>query len=66
MDYNMMLKLQQSWGKKPCNHPRMEKVYYAGTYLTNYACTQCGAEFTIIQKLEIDAKKKALRKSSLL
>jgi hypothetical protein len=60
MDYNAAHKLKEAWGDKPCDHPHLEKEYYAGTYLTNYICTQCGAEITIEQKLEMDeARKKA-------
>ncbi len=53
-----MLKIRQDWGNKPCGHPHLEKVYYTGAFLLNYACTQCGTEFTIAQKLEADELKK--------
>jgi hypothetical protein len=58
MEYYEVLKLEQEWGDKPCDHPRLGKVYYTGAFLTNYACTQCGKEFTIAQKLEIDEIRK--------
>jgi hypothetical protein len=58
MEYNYALKIRQEWGDKPCDHPRLEKVYYAGAFLTNYACVQCGAEFTIYEKLEMDEARK--------
>jgi hypothetical protein len=54
MEYFATQQLKETWGKKPCNHPRLEKVYYSGAFLINYACTQCGADFTIAQKLEMD------------
>jgi hypothetical protein len=58
MEYFAALKLKESWGKKPCDHPRLEKVYYVGAYLINYACVRCGADFTIAQKLEMDEIRK--------
>ena len=58
------MKLKEEWGDKPCEHPMLEKVYYAGAFLTNYACIQCGTEFTIYEKLEMDElrKKRAAEK----
>jgi hypothetical protein len=58
MEYSTAIKLKESWGKKPCDHPGFEKVYFIGAFLINYACTRCGAEFTISQKLEIDERIK--------
>jgi hypothetical protein len=58
MEYHMAQKLKEEWGTKPCDHPVFEKVYYTGAFLINYACTKCGAEFTIGQKLEIDETRK--------
>jgi hypothetical protein len=60
MEYYAAQKLKETWGKKPCDHPRIEKEYYSGAFLINYVCIQCGQEFTIAQKLESDE----LRKSS--
>ena len=54
MEYYLSQKLKEEWGKKPCEHPRFEKVYYTGAFLINYSCTKCGADFTIARKLEID------------
>ena len=59
MEYYDVQKLKQSWGKKPCDHPAFEKIYYAGAFLTVYCCTQCGDEFTIARKLETDQSRKA-------
>jgi hypothetical protein len=53
MEYTEVQSLRDSWGKKPCDHPRLEKEYYVGAFLINYVCTQCGKEFTIAQKLEM-------------
>jgi hypothetical protein len=62
MEYNTALKLKAEWGNKPCEHPRLEKVYFTGAFLINYVCTTCGAEFTIAQKMEIDEiRKKSIR-----
>ncbi len=58
MEYSKALKLKEEWGNKPCDHPKLEKVYYSGAYLINYVCTTCGLEFTISQKLEIDEIRK--------
>jgi Fe2+ or Zn2+ uptake regulation protein len=54
MEYNVVRKLEVSWGNKLCDHPRLEKEYYAGAFLVSYVCVQCGKEFTIPQKLEMD------------
>jgi hypothetical protein len=58
MEYYVALKVKDSWGEEPCNHPHLEKEYYTGAFLTNYVCTQCGKEFTIPQKLEMDLERK--------
>jgi transcription initiation factor IIE alpha subunit len=58
MEYYVALKLKESWGEKPCDHPHLEKEYYTGAYLTNFVCSQCGQEFTIAQKMEIDRERK--------
>jgi len=54
MEYSESQKLKDSWKDKECDHPSMEKVYYNGAFLINYACTKCGKDFTISQKMEID------------
>jgi hypothetical protein len=58
MEYYTALKLKEEWRNKPCEHPRLEKVYFTGAFLINYVCTTCGAEFTIAQKMEIDEIRK--------
>ena len=59
MEYNTLLKVREAWGKKPCDHPKVEKLYYAGAFLVSYACIKCGAEFTIYQKMEMDEERKS-------
>lgn len=58
MEYYQSLNLKAEWGKKPCDHPGFEKVYYTGAFLINYSCIQCGTDFTISEKLEIEEKRK--------
>ena len=69
MEYYTAQKLKDSWGSKPCDHPRLEKVYYNGAFLINYACTICGTDFTIAQKMDIDEilrrKKKDKEKNKI-
>lgn len=57
MEYSAAQKLKDAWGKKLCDHPRLEKEYYNGAFLINYVCTRCGKEFTIAEKLEIDENR---------
>jgi hypothetical protein len=57
MEYYEVQKLREVWGKKPCDHPAFEKIFYSGAFLITYSCTQCGSEFTISQKLEFDTKR---------
>ena len=60
MEYYTAQKLKDAWSKKPCYHPHLEKEYYVGAYLINYVCIQCGKEFTISQKLELDEMRKLI------
>jgi hypothetical protein len=60
MEYYAAQKLKDSWGKKPCDHPHVEKEYYVGAFLINYVCTQCGEEFTIAEKHEMDEGRKVI------
>ena len=46
-------KLREEWGAKPCDHPKLEKEYYADTHTLDYVCKQCGAEFNVLEMLEI-------------
>ena len=63
MEYFVAQKLKDSWGKKPCDHPHLEKEYYVGAFLINYVCIQCGNEFTIAQKLEMDENRKLIARN---
>ena len=58
MEYNTAQKIKELWEGKPCNHPHLEEEYYLGAFLINYVCTQCGKEFSIAQKLEMDKNQK--------
>jgi hypothetical protein len=62
MEYLDAQKLKETWGKKPCDHPLLEKEYYVGAFLINYVCTLCGKEFTLAQKYEMDESQKAFKK----
>ncbi len=57
MEYFATVKLREEWGDKPCSHPHLEKVYYSGAFLINYACVQCGKDFSIAQKMEMDKER---------
>jgi hypothetical protein len=57
MEYNAVQNVKETWGNKPCNHPTLEKEFYVGAFLINWVCTQCGKEFTIAEKLEMDISK---------
>ena len=58
MEYNTALMLKDSWGKKTCDHPDFEKVFYNGAFLINYVCTICGTDFTIAEKMTIEEIRK--------
>ena len=62
MEFYAVQKLKESWADKPCDHPNLEKEYYAGAFLVNYVCKQCGKEFTIAEKLEMDEVRKAIKR----
>jgi hypothetical protein len=57
MEYYTAQKIKESWGKKPCDHLHLEKEYYAGAYLVNWVCIQCGKEFTIAEKDDLEKEK---------
>ena len=58
MEYSAAQKVKDAWGNKPCDHQHIEKEYYVGAFLINWVCTQCGKEFTIAEKLEMDQSRK--------
>jgi hypothetical protein len=59
MEYFVAQKVKDTWGKKPCDHQRLEKEYYVGAFLINWVCTQCGKEFTVAEKLDMYQTRKA-------
>ena len=65
MEYSVAQKIKEAWGKKPCDHKNLEKEYYVGAFLTNWICTQCGKEFTISEKLEMDQDRKSVASDKL-
>jgi hypothetical protein len=42
MQMSEALKLQKAWGKKPCDHPHVEKEYALGMDTGDLVCTTCG------------------------
>jgi len=65
MEYNQAKKLREEWGGKPCDHTRIEKEYFADTHTLDYVCKQCGAEFNVLEMLEIrdnQRKKRSVMK----
>jgi hypothetical protein len=59
MEYYNALKIREQWGEKLCSHEHLEKMYYAGAFLTVYICSKCAREFSIAEKLEMDEKAHA-------
>jgi DNA-directed RNA polymerase subunit RPC12/RpoP len=55
-------KLREEWGTKPCSHPKLVMEYYADTHTMDYVCTQCGAEFNVLEMLEIRGNQQKKRK----
>lgn len=62
MEFYHSQKLKKNWGSKPCDHPKVEKVYYAGAFILNYSCTLCGSDFTVAEKLELENHHKDRQK----
>jgi hypothetical protein len=58
MEYSEAQKVKEAWGNEPCEHQHLEKEYYGGAFLINWVCIQCGKEFTIAEKLEMDQSRK--------
>jgi|WetSurMetagenome_2_1015567.scaffolds.fasta_scaffold197186_2 hypothetical protein len=58
MEYNDVQLLKNEWGNKFCNHPKFEKEYYNGAFLTSYVCNICGKEFSVYEKMELEASRK--------
>lgn len=65
MEYYATLKIREEWRDKPCDHPRLEKIYYSGAFLISYACVKCGHEFTIAQKMQLFEERETALKSNI-
>jgi hypothetical protein len=65
MEYFESQKLREIWNGKPCNHPKLEKQYYVGAFLITYVCVQCGREFTISQKMEMDEEREKAKTAAV-
>lgn len=52
MEHLIAKKFREDWGSKPCDHPKIEKEYFADTHTLDYVCSQCGKEFTVLEMLE--------------
>ena len=57
MQKKQAVKLQDTWGGKPCEHPAFAKEYDLGERTGNYVCTQCGAVLSFRQKAETIAAR---------
>lgn len=66
MEYFTAKKVRDEWGNKPCDHPKIEKEYFADTHTIDYVCSQCGKEFTILEMFETKANLKRSRKDKTL
>lgn len=65
MEHLIAKKFRADWGNKPCDHPRIEKEYFADTHTLDYVCSQCGKEFTVLEMLEAkDIYKKNKKRSA--
>ncbi|NOU20009.1 MAG: hypothetical protein HOO91_20820 [Bacteroidales bacterium] len=62
MEYLKAKKLRDEWGTKPCDHPKLEKEYYADTHTLDYVCKQCGKEFNVLEMLETRDMQRKKRK----
>ena len=51
------MRLQETWGGKPCDHPAFSKEYDLGERTGNYVCTQCGAVLTFRERAEAIAAR---------
>jgi len=62
MEYFKAKKLREEWGAKSCDHPKLEKEYYADTHTLDYVCRECGAEFTLLEMIELRDKQRKKRR----
>jgi hypothetical protein len=64
MEFYEAQKINKKWGNKPCEHIHLEKMYYGGAFLTVYACSECGREFTISEMLDMKESRRSASKKS--
>jgi hypothetical protein len=57
MQHDKASKLEESWGNKPCDHPKFDKEYFLGSATGDWVCTQCGRAFMPETKDEIVRKR---------
>jgi hypothetical protein len=49
--------LRERWreqGDQHCSHLKIVKEYYRGTHTMDYVCTDCGKEFSLTEKKDIE------------
>ncbi|MEO7455124.1 MAG: hypothetical protein ABIY52_02610 [Gemmatimonadaceae bacterium] len=49
--------LRAAWGEAPCEHAQLVKLYDQGERTGNFACAQCGKEFSFREKAELQATR---------
>ena len=57
MQYEKAMKLEETWGNKPCSHPSFQKEYYLSHQTGDYICTQCGKTFTPQEKADVEKRR---------
>lgn len=62
IEYKKVLKLQEAWGDKVCNHPRFEKEVYGMVTVSGYIETKTGDYVCSAAKFLQRKKKSDLRK----
>jgi len=62
MEYFAAKKIREEWGDKPCDHPKIEREFYADTFTLDYVCRKCGKEFAILEMLETKDNLTKIRK----
>jgi hypothetical protein len=57
MQFDKTNELRESWGKKTCSHPHLEKEHYLGSDTGDFVCTTCGETFSKAQKEKIESDR---------
>ncbi len=53
MKQKQAIKLRETWGDAPCEHPALAREYDAeGQRTSNYICTECGRTLTFKERAE--------------